>query len=57
MKVTLNKIFPMNGSVDSGWKCLQDIETVASCMPGAEITEKTDEENFKGKVKCHDYRP
>ena len=51
MKVTLNKIFPMNGSVDSGWKCLQDIETVASCMPGAEITEKTDEENFKGKVK------
>ena len=41
----------MIGSVDTGWQCLQDIETVASCMPGAEITEKVDEENFKGKVK------
>jgi carbon monoxide dehydrogenase subunit G len=51
MKVTLNKVYPMDGTVDAGWHCLQDIEMVASCMPGAEITEKTDEENFKGKVK------
>ncbi|MFT5659308.1 MAG: carbon monoxide dehydrogenase subunit G [Gammaproteobacteria bacterium] len=51
MKVTLNKEFPMEGTVEAGWQCLQDIETVAGCMPGAEITEKTDEENFKGKVK------
>ena len=51
MKVTLNKVFPMEGTVESGWQCLQNIETVASCMPGAEITEKTDEKNFKGKVK------
>ncbi len=51
MKVSLNKVFPMNGSVDSGWSCLKEIEKVASCMPGAEITEKVDEENYKGKVK------
>lgn len=51
MKVTLNKTYPMNGPVDSAWQCLSDIEKVAGCMPGAQITEKVDEENFKGKVK------
>lgn len=51
MKVTLNKTYPMNGPVDSAWQCLSDIEKVAGCMPGAQITEKVDDENFKGKVK------
>jgi len=51
MKVSLNKDFPMDGTVEAAWRCLQDIETVAGCMPGAEITGKIDQENFKGKVK------
>jgi len=51
MKVSLNKVFPLPGSVDSAWTQLQNIENVASCMPGAEITEKVDESNYKGKVK------
>lgn len=32
------------------WKVLLDIERVAPCMPGAELTEIIDAETFKGKV-------
>lgn len=51
MKVSLSKVFPLEGSIDAAWAQLQDIESVAGCMPGAEITEKVDESNYKGKVK------
>ena len=51
MKVTLNKVFPLDGSIDDAWQILQDIEQVASCMPGAEITETVDADNYKGSVK------
>lgn len=51
MQVKLNKIFPLDGSVDDAWQILKDIEAVAGCMPGAEITEAVDENNFKGNVK------
>lgn len=32
------------------WKVLLDIERIAPCMPGAELTEIIDPQNFKGKV-------
>ena len=51
MQVTLNKVFPLDGSVSDAWNLLENIEQVASCMPGAEITEAVDENNFKGSVK------
>lgn len=51
MQVTLNKLFPLEGSVDDAWNILRDIEQVAGCMPGAEITETIDENNYKGSVK------
>jgi carbon monoxide dehydrogenase subunit G len=51
MKVSLNKVFPLPSSQEAAWAQLQDIETVARCMPGAEITEKTDDTHYKGKVK------
>ena len=51
MQVTLNKVFPLEGSVDDAWAILEDIEQVAGCMPGAEITETVDAENYKGSVK------
>lgn len=52
MKVELDKTFPIEASVAAGWKFLQDIPGVASCMPGAEITETLDESHYKGKVKA-----
>jgi len=50
MKVQLEKSYPMPASVDAAWALLQDIEGVASCMPGAKITEKVDAQHYKGTV-------
>ncbi len=51
MNVDLEKNFPLQASNETAWALLRDIESVANCMPGAEITEVVDENNFKGKVR------
>ncbi len=51
MKVELNKVYPVAASANAAWIFLQDIKSVASCMPGAEITEQVDATHFKGMVK------
>src|SRR5262245_22035409 len=50
MKVQLEKTFPMPASADTAWALLQDIEGVASCMPGAKVTERVDDTHYKGTV-------
>lgn len=50
MKVQLEKSFPMPASADTTWALLQDIEGVAGCMPGARITERIDDQHYKGTV-------
>jgi len=50
MQVTLDKIYPMPCDADTAWRFLQDIEAVAECMPGARITERINEQNYKGTV-------
>ena len=50
MKVQLEKTFPMPASADTAWALLQDIEGVAGCMPGARITERIDDQHYKGTV-------
>ena len=37
--------------IDDVWKSFKDIPTVASCMPGAELTKKEGKDNYIGKVK------
>jgi carbon monoxide dehydrogenase subunit G len=51
VKVKLDKTYPVAASASAAWYLLQDIKSVAACMPGAEITEQSDETHFKGKVK------
>ncbi len=51
MQVDLEKTFPVEAPAASSWQVLSDIETVASCMPGAEVTGKVDDSNYTGKVK------
>ena len=36
--------------VDEAWVVLMDIERIAPCLPGAELTETIDERNYKGTV-------
>ena len=50
MKVQLEKAFAIAASADTAWALLQEIEGVAGCMPGAKITERIDDQNYKGTV-------
>ena len=50
MKVQLHRTFALPASADAAWTVLQDIAAVASCMPGAKITERVDEAHYKGTV-------
>lgn len=50
MKVVIEKVFPLAATADAAWQCLQDIEAVGGCMPGAKITERVDATHYKGTV-------
>ena len=50
MKVELAKTFPLPAPPDVAWKLLQDVEAVATCMPGAKITQRIDDTRYKGTV-------
>ena len=36
--------------IDQAWDILMDIERIAPCVPGAELTEVVDEKTYKGKI-------
>jgi carbon monoxide dehydrogenase subunit G len=42
--------FTVPAPIDDVWSHLLDVERVAPCMPGAELTESVDERTWKGKV-------
>lgn len=50
MKVVIEKLFPLAATADAAWQCLQNIEAVGGCMPGAKITERVDATHYKGTV-------
>ncbi len=50
MKVQLDKTFPMPSSPAIAWQFLQDVEAVAGCMPGAQLTEQVGANHHKGTV-------
>jgi carbon monoxide dehydrogenase subunit G len=51
MEVKLEKNFAIAAPAANAWRLLQDIKSVAECMPGAQITEKLDDTHYKGQVK------
>ncbi len=51
MQVTLEKTYPVRAPISACWQVLSDIPELATCMPGAAITEKTDDTHYKGQVK------
>ncbi len=51
MEVELTKVLPFAASSDAGWQVLCDVEALATCMPGAELTESLDSRHHKGRVK------
>jgi carbon monoxide dehydrogenase subunit G len=50
VKVQLTRTFPLPAPADAAWAVLRDVAAVASCMPGAKVTERVDETHYKGTV-------
>jgi uncharacterized protein len=48
--VLIQNTFTVARSVDEVWAYLLDVEKIAPCMPGAELTETVDDHTWKGKV-------
>jgi carbon monoxide dehydrogenase subunit G len=48
--VEIENEFTVKAPVDQLWAYLLDVERIAPCMPGAELTETLDERSWKGKV-------
>lgn len=51
MQVILEKEYPVSAPVEAAWEVLSRVELLATCMPGASISEKIDDRHFKGQVK------
>lgn len=51
MGITLQNDFTVPAPIDDVWNYFNDPEKVAPCLPGAELTQVVDQNNFKGRVK------
>ena len=51
MEVKSEKNFELNANIAKVWNELINPEKVVTCVPGAELTDTIDENNFKGTVK------
>lgn len=50
MNTKIEKSFEVEESIDKVWKSLANPEEIVVCVPGAALTEKIDDRNFKGEV-------
>ena len=50
MALRIEKTFQVNQPIDKVWALLSDPAKVASCVPGAQITEKVDDNTYKGAI-------
>ncbi|MGA8657280.1 MAG: SRPBCC family protein [Chthoniobacterales bacterium] len=51
MPIKIEKTFQVNEPLDKVWNFLSDPRKVASCVPGAQITEAIDERTYRGSIK------
>lgn len=51
MEVVLDKKYPVSAGLDASWAILSNMNELATCMPGAQITEEIDDKHFKGSVR------
>jgi len=50
MKATIEKKIVVNQTIEKTWALLTDPTKVVSCVPGAQLTEVIDQDNYKGTV-------
>jgi carbon monoxide dehydrogenase subunit G len=51
MAVRIEKTFQVKAPIDQAWALLSDPRNVASCIPGAQITEAVDDKTFRGSIR------
>jgi carbon monoxide dehydrogenase subunit G len=51
MEVVLDKTYPVAAGLDASWAILSNMHELATCMPGAQITETIDDTHYKGSVR------
>jgi len=51
MALKIEKTFEVHEPVEKVWAFLSDPRKVATCVPGAQITEQVDEKTYKGTIK------
>ncbi|HUW36295.1 MAG TPA: SRPBCC family protein [Rhodocyclaceae bacterium] len=51
MQVKVEKQYPIAAGVEHAWRVLSDVPELAACMPGADLTEKADDQRYKGSIK------
>jgi uncharacterized protein len=51
MNTSITKTFIVDHKIDEVWVNLTNPEKVVVCVPGASLTEKVDEDNYKGEVE------
>lgn len=50
MAIKIEKSFQVKHPIDAVWKFLSEPTKVATCVPGAQITEQIDQTHFKGTI-------
>ncbi len=50
MALRIERTFQVNEPIEKVWSFLSDPTKVASCVPGAQITEKVDDKTYKGAI-------
>ena len=50
MALRIEKTFQVSEPIEKVWSLLSDPAKVASCVPGAQITEKVDEKTYQGSI-------
>lgn len=51
MEVVLDKKYPVAAGLEASWAVLSNMHELATCMPGAQITEDVDATHYKGSVR------
>lgn len=51
MEVILDKQYPVAAGLEASWAVLSNMHELATCMPGAQITEDIDATHYKGSVR------
>ena len=51
MEVNIDKQYPVAANLEAAWAVLSNINELATCMPGAQITAQVDDTHYKGSVR------